>query len=183
MAKSTTPSFVTELPLVVDSHSEKELLSRFQAGRQLYNALLSEAMTRMNLVRNSRAYQEAKKIPKTEQKKRQKAFKEARRADRYSDYDLQAYATVVSNQSHWIAKKLDSNTQQKLATRAFKASEKVMFSQAKRVRFKVSSRFRSLEGKTNKQGIRWSNNQFVWGKLRLKAIIDPLNIVTQHGLN
>ncbi|ACK70394.1 transposase, IS605 family [Gloeothece citriformis PCC 7424] len=183
MGKSTTPSFVTELPLVVNSRSEKELLSRFQAGRQLYNALLSEAMTRMNLVRNSQAYQEAKKIPKTETKKRQKAFQEARIAYRYSDYDLQAYATVVSNQSRWIGSKVDSNTQQKLATRAFKASEKVMFGQAKRVRFKVSSRLRSLEGKTNKQGIRWSNNQFVWGKLKLKAIINPLNLVTQHGLN
>lgn len=32
-------AFITEISLIVDSSQEKELLSRFQAGRQLYNAL------------------------------------------------------------------------------------------------------------------------------------------------
>jgi len=52
LAKSKTSKFLTELPLIVDSLQEKQLLSRFQAARQLYNACLSEAMARMNLVRN-----------------------------------------------------------------------------------------------------------------------------------
>ena len=69
MGKSKTPSFITEIPLVVDSGQEKELLSRFQAARQLYNACLNEAMFRMNLVRNSSAYYQAKEIPKEEKKK------------------------------------------------------------------------------------------------------------------
>ena len=43
MAHSKTPSFVTEIPLTVDSTQEKELLARFQAARQLYNACLNEA--------------------------------------------------------------------------------------------------------------------------------------------
>lgn len=50
MAKSTSLSFVTTIPLVVTSQAESELLSRFQAGRQLYNALLNESMVRMRLV-------------------------------------------------------------------------------------------------------------------------------------
>jgi hypothetical protein len=69
-------------------------------------------------------------------------FNEARKQYRYSEYDFQAYATVVANASKWIAQKVDSNTQQKLANRAFQASEKVMFDRAKKVRFKVLSRFR-----------------------------------------
>ena len=183
MPRSTTPTFVTELPLVVHSKQDKELLSRFQAGRQLYNACLSEAMARMNLVRNSQAYQAVKQISLEEKKRRSSAFSEARKAYRYSDYDLQAYATKVSNRSKWIAEKLDSNTQQKLATRAFKASERVLFGQAKRVRYKVPTRFRSLEGKSNKQGIRWQNNQVIWRKLKLYPIIEADNLVIQHGLN
>lgn len=70
---------------------------------------------------------------------------------------LQAYASLVSNRSCWIAEKLDSNTQQTLATRAFKASERILFGKAKKVRFKVPSRFRSMEDKTNKQGLRWKD--------------------------
>lgn len=183
MARSATPSFVVELPLVVDSKQESELLSKYQAGRQLYNACLNEAMARMELVRNSDAYKKARKIPRDQNKKRSLAFTEARQAYRYSDYDLQAYATKVSNESKWIAEKLDSNTQQTIATRAFKASEKVMFGRAKKVRYKVPSRFKSLSGKTNKQGIRWKDGQLVWGQLRLEPIIEQSNPVIQHGLN
>jgi putative transposase len=183
LAKSKTSTFVTELPLIVDSSQEKELLSRFQAARQLYNACLNEAMARMNLVRNCEAYRLAKQIDRSSKKARSDAFNAARRAYRYSDYDLQAFATIVSNRSKWIAQLIDSNTQQTIATRAFRASEKVLFGQAKSVRYKVSTRFRSVEGKTNKQGVRWKDNALVWGKLKLSPIIAPDNQVVQHGLN
>jgi len=169
--------------LVVDSKQDAELLSRFQAARQLYNACLNEAMVRMGLLRNSDAYKEAKKIPRDNPKERQKAFGDARKQYRYSDYNLQAYATCVSKQSKWIAEKVDAHTQQTIATRAFKASEWVLFGRAKKVRYKVPARFKSAEGKTNKQGIRWHDNQLVWSKLKLHAIIDKNNKVIQHGVN
>jgi hypothetical protein len=124
LAKSRTSSFITEIPLVVDSKQQKELLSRFQAARQLYNACLNEAMARMNLVKNSEAFQQAKQINREAKKKRSDAFNAARRSYRYSDYDMQAYATIVSNRSKWIAQLLDSNTQQVLATRAFREARK-----------------------------------------------------------
>ena len=182
MAKSKTSSFITEIPLIVDSKQESELASRFQAARQLYNACLSEAMSRMELVRKSEVYGTAKKLPREQKKQRSTMFSEARALYRYSDYDLQAYTTLVSNKSKWIADKIDSNTQQTIATRAFRASEKVIFGLAKKVRFKIVSRFRSVEGKTNKQGLRWKDNQLIWGKLKLNPIVDESNLVIQHGL-
>jgi putative transposase len=74
LAKSKTSTFVTELPLIVDSSHEKELLSRFQAARQLYNACLNEAMARMNLLRNCEAYRLAKQIDRSSKKARSDAF-------------------------------------------------------------------------------------------------------------
>ncbi len=181
MRRSQTTSFITELPLVVDSQTEKKLLARFQAGRQLYNACLHEAMIRMNLVKNSDAYIKAKKLPKG--KARTIAFSEARKAYRYSEYELHSFATKTAKESRWIAENIDSNTQQKLASRAFNTSEKVLLGRAKKVRFKVPSRFRSVEGKTNKQGIRFKDNQLVWGKLQITPFIDWLNPVIKHGLD
>lgn len=181
MPRAKTPSFIIEIPLIVTSADEAELSSRFQAGRQLYNALLNESMVRMNLVRSSEAFKSAQKLPKG--KARKDAFSDARVAYRYTEYDIQAYATVVANESKWIAQKIDSNTQQTLAKRAFAASEKVMFGRAKKVRFKVPNRFNSLEGKSNKQGIRWVDDHLVWGKLKLNAILDPENLVIEHGLS
>jgi putative transposase len=183
VAKNKTSSFVTTILLVVDSKQESELLSRFQAGRQLYNACLNEAMTRMELVQKSDIYQAAKELPREQKKQRSNMFSEARKLYRYSDYDLQAYATLISNKSKWIANKIDSNTQQTIATRAFRASEKVLFGLAKKVRFKTFNRFRSVEGKSNKQGLRWKDNQVVWGKLKFNPIIDENNPVLQHGLS
>lgn len=182
MARKKTPSFITEIPLIVDSAQDAELLSKFEAARQLYNACLGESMTRMELVRNSEAFLVAQKIPRDNKKERGEAFNAARLAYRYSDFDIMAYATVVANSSKWIADKIDSNTQQTIAKRAFMAAERVMFGRARKVRFKGASRFRSVEGKTNKQGIRCSDNQLCWGTIVLRSIIDESNPVIMHGL-
>ncbi|WP_414588822.1 RNA-guided endonuclease TnpB family protein [Scytonema sp. PCC 10023] len=182
MVRSSTLSFITEVPLIVNSKQESELLSRFQGGRQLYNACLNEAMARLDLVRNSESYQVAKLLPRTKKKERSEAFKKAREQYRYSEYDLHSFAAITSTSSKWIAQKVDSTAQQKLATRAFKASERVMLGMAKDVRYKVPSRFRSMEGKSNKTGIRWKDDCLVWGKLVLQPIIDSTNPVIRHGL-
>ena len=182
MVRNTTLSFITEVPLKLDSKQESELLSRFQAGRQLYNACLNEAMKRLELVRNSELYNIAKRITRTKKKERSEAFKKAKEQYRYSEYDLHSFATITSKGAKWIAEKVDSNTQQKLATRAFKASERVMLGLAKGVRYKVPNRFTSMEGKSNKTGIRWKDDCLVWGKLKLQPILDPANPVMRHGL-
>ncbi len=181
MGRAKTPSFTTEIPLIVSSQDEAELLSRFQAGRQLYNALLNESMLRMNLVRKSELFQHAKKMNKG--KERNDAFQLAKKTYRYSDYDLQSFAATTAKAAGWIASKIDAAAGQKLATRAFQASEKVLFGYANKVRFKVPNRFNSMEGKSNKQGIRWNSNQLVWGKLKLESIIDEKNLVLKHGLS
>ncbi|MCJ8280758.1 MAG: transposase, partial [Rivularia sp. ALOHA_DT_140] len=184
MARKTTPSFIIELPLKVDSKINKQLSARFQSGRQLYNACLNEALIRRSLVRNSEPYKQAKRFNREKDKKQRKElFKTAREQARFSDYELQSFANSTANSSKWIAKNVDSNTQQKLATRAFKAVERILFGMAKQVRFKVPTRFKSLEGKSNKQGLRWLKNQVVWCGLKVEPIIDWNNPVIVHGLN
>ena len=166
-------------------------MSRFQAGRHLYNACLTEAMVRVRLVQKSELYQTAKTLPRTIKKgnknipnpERKRLFNEAQDRYSFSEYDLHSFATKTAKSAKWIAEKVDSNTQQKLATRAFSAAKKVLLGRAKKVRYKVTSRFRSQEGKSNKAGIRWKDNQLVWGQLKIKAKIDWLNPVIKHGLD
>ena len=47
MAKSTTPSFVTTIPIKTDSYAQAILKKRFFAAQQQYNALLGEALKRL----------------------------------------------------------------------------------------------------------------------------------------
>ncbi|MEO1375294.1 MAG: transposase [Cyanobacteria bacterium J06635_10] len=183
MARSKTPSFVTELPLKVNSKQEKELLARFQAARQLYNACLNEALVRMNLVKNSELYQQAKKLRGGSKKARQDLFNKAREQHRFNDYALKTFATQTANRSKWIKINLGAHEKQTIGTRAFKAVDKILFGQAKKVKFKATTRFKSVKGQSNDTGIRFINNQVLWKKLILNTIIDWDNLVLVHGLN
>jgi hypothetical protein len=78
--------------LTVDSKQEAEFLSRFQAGRQLYNACLNEAMKLLDLVRNSEPYQTARQLPRTKKKERSSAFKKAANKKREIERRKVAYA-------------------------------------------------------------------------------------------
>ena len=65
MAKAKTPTFILELALEISPHDEAELNARFEAARQLYNACLDEAKRRLALLRQSKEFQKARKMPKT----------------------------------------------------------------------------------------------------------------------
>ena len=204
MARSKTPSFVTELPLKVSSKQEKELLSRLQVARQLYNCCLGEALIRLRQVRNSEPYKQAKKTKDKE--KRIALYQQADKENRFTNYDLQSFATLTANKSKWMSDKLGAHEKQTIGTRAFKAVKKIQLGQARKIRFKVSSRYRSIEGKSQSSGLKWklveqkrpnkirkskdirnkikcAKYAFVWNGLELEPIIDLFNPVIAHGLN
>ena len=153
MARSKTPSFVTELLLKVNSKQEKELLSRLQAARQLYNSCLGEALIRLRQVRNSEPYKQARNTKDKEQ--RIELYHQADKENRFTDYDMKTFATLTANRSKWMSEKLGAHEKQSIGTRAFKAVKKLQLGQAKKVRYKVPSRYRSIEGQSNATGIKW----------------------------
>ena len=183
----SSPSFVLELGLEVDAHSEAELNKRFEAARQLYNSCLAEAKRRLDLLRQSKESQRARTLPKTQNGKpnseRTRAYRELNSNFGFTEYSLHAYATEIRHS--WIADHIDSNTAQKLATRGFKAVQRVALGQAKRVRFKGKNQLKSVEGKSNRSGIRYKGEtgSLQWSFLELKCIIDSNDKVVVHGLS
>lgn len=177
--RERTPSFICELPLRVALQQEVVLLTRLEAGRQLYNACLGETMRRLRLIKQSKDYQKAWSL-KTKNPQRQILFKRARERWGFSDYEIQAYATRIRHS--WIGEHIDAHTAQKLATRAYLAAEKVMYGSAKSVRFKGKNQMDSLESKSNIAGIRWRNDGVEWSMLRIPAIIEDYDPVVMHGL-
>ncbi len=179
-SSKTTSSFVCELALKVTPASEGVLLSRLEAARQMYNAVLSEAMRRVNLIRQSKDFSLARSL-KPSNPERKVLFKRVRERYDFSEYALHSYSTYL--RQSWIGNHIDSNTAQKLATRAYKAVEKVLFGKSKKVRFKGKNQMDSIEGKSNKSGIRWKGESVEWGGLQLKALISENDPVVLHGLN
>ena len=176
--KEKTPSFTLELALRTSPKEEKELLSRLESARHLYNACLGEAKKRVMLVKQSKLSTKAKKFPKGE-KQRNKLFQAAKDKYSFNEHFLHAY---VCQLRHSIINNLDIHAAQKLATRAFKAVEKILLGKAKKVRFKGYNQINSIECKNNASGIRWRDNQVEWNGLCLKTIIHITDEVVAHGL-
>ena len=160
------------------SQQEARILSvRFEAARQLYNAVLSEALRRIDLMRQSRAWNQAQKLPRgmsgsLERKERLKAFSAVAKQFDLTDYALQSYATQCKN-SCWIGEHLDAHVTQKLGTRVFWVAQRYQFRKGGRPRFKSHWKaLESVEGKTNATGVRWRNGHVEWNGLSLSVRYD-----------
>jgi hypothetical protein len=185
-----TSTFLLELPLVVDPMQARRLRAHFEAARCLYNTLLGEALTRLRRMRQDPQWQKARTIPRSHKQERTAAFARLRQTYGFSDYALQAVAKEAN--CTWIADHLDAVTAQTLATRAYRAVNRVCLGKAKNVRFRSKGRgLDSIEGKRNDTGLRFVlqppkegyRGWLVWGKDRLPALIDWHDPVVKHGLD
>lgn len=174
-----TPSFVCEVPLLVTRAQERTLLARLEAARQVYNACLGEARTRVRLVRESKAFQRARTLPHDDPE-RKRLFAQARAQHAFSEYALHAYVQSLGHT--WLGAHLDSLTLQKLASRAYGAANRLLLGKAKRVRFKGQHQLDTVEGKTNTSGIRWCGDRIEWKGLILPARLAQHDPVAAHGM-
>ena len=185
----TTPTFLLELPLIVNEGQAKRIRGHLEAGRAFYNAVLSEGQKRLRRMRADPAWQAARAIPKTQKQERRVAFAALRQRYGFSEYALHEYAKTA--RVGWIADHLDAVLAQTLASRAYRALNRVCLGEASRVRFKSRGRgLSSLENKRNDTGLRFvlqrpehGNRGFlIWKEDRLEAVIDWEDEVVAHGL-
>jgi hypothetical protein len=184
--KTSTPTIILELPLKTTSEEEVIILKRLDAGRQLYNACLGELLNRLNLMKQSKEYQRAVRLPvgkrgSKAQKVRTNAFYVLNDKFKFREYDISAFATRKIRDS-WIREHVNSALAQTISKRAFRAVQKKSFGIAKRVRFKGKNQFDSMEGKSTDNGLIFRDGNLNWANLRLPVIIDPKNKYQEHGL-
>ncbi|HEX4208130.1 MAG TPA: hypothetical protein VHZ51_28790, partial [Ktedonobacteraceae bacterium] len=149
-----TPTFLLELPLVVEAGQARRLRAHLEVGRQFYNAVLSEGQKRLRQMRTDPAWAVARAIPRTQQRERHAAFSALRQKSGFSEYALHTYARTA--RVCWLADHLDAVLAQTLASHAYHALNRVCLGQAKRVRFKSRGRgLSSIENKRNDTGLRF----------------------------
>ena len=187
--RSQTPTFLLELPLVVTQGQAKRLRAHLEAGRALYNALLSEGQRRLRQMRTDPAWQEARAIPRSRKQERAGAFARLREQYGFSEYALHGAARAL--RASWIAEHLDAVLAQTLATRAYQALNRVCLGKARRVRFRSRGRgLSSIQNKRNDTGLRFvlqppeEGNQgfLLWKGDTLPAHIDWADPVVNYGL-
>src|SRR6266702_611324 len=187
--KKQTPTFLLELPLIVDAAQAKRLRAHLEAGRQFYNAPLSLRQHRLQQMRADLAWQAARAVPRSQKQERQVAFSALRGQYGFSEYGLHQAATWL--RTAWVAEHLDAVPAQTLAIRAYRALNRVCLGKAKRVRFKSRGRgLSSIENKRNDTGLRFvlhkpaEGNQgyLIWKDDQLAARIDWNDPVVKCGL-
>src|SRR3982074_350370 len=152
--KKRTPTFLLELPLQVNESQAARLRAHLEAGRQFYNAVLSEGQRRLRKLRADPAWQAARALPRSHRQERATAFRALRGQYGFSEYALHDLAKAL--RVSWLAYHLDAVLAQTLATRAYQALNRVCLGEARRVRFKSRGRgLGSIENKRNDTGLRF----------------------------
>jgi hypothetical protein len=177
LAKTKTPSYVLTLRLKIEVYQEHQLSKRFEIARTIYNACLGELHKRYSSLRQSKRYSEVCKMDKGKQ--RNKRFSELNKEFGLVEYSLHDF---VKPMQHQFKINIDAFTCQKIATRAFKAFEKLIYKQSKKVRFKRYGELESVEGKSNTTGIRYKDGQIIWNGLVLRTIIKKNDVYAHLAL-
>ena len=170
-------NFTLTLELKTEKWQEDVLDKKFNIGRQMYNACLDELYKRYNTMTERKEYKKVANMSKG--KERNRKFQELNKKYGLTEYSLH---THIKSMQHHFKDNIDSFTAQKIATRVFRAFEKYMFHQAKKVYFKKYNELNSLEGKSNKTGIRFKNSELVWNKLSIPVIIKKNDEYAQMAL-
>ncbi len=177
-ANQSEPNFVLTLKLNTEKYQDDILDKRLDIGRRIYNASLNELNKRYGLMVESKEYQRAIKLPKTD-KNRNLALQELNKKYRLTEYSLHDF---VKPMQHHFSNNLDSLTVQKIATRCFEAFKGQLYHTAKKIHFKKYGEWHSLEGKNNAAGLKFRDNTLVWNGLSIKVLINPKDDYEQMAL-
>jgi len=165
--RAATLSFVAEFLLRTTPSDERELGIRLDAARDIYNAALGEALRLLDLMRQSKEWQRARALPKGEE--RSTAFKACTERFDFKSSMTDRFAIACKNACS-IGDHMSSNETQKVALRAFLAVKEYSFGKRGRPRFKRFGTLHSVEGKTNKAGIRFRESMVEWAGLLMPIV-------------
>lgn len=168
--------YCVTFPLITEKYQEDILNKRFEIGRQLYNAVLSKAYKRYKSMIETKKYRQLKEqINNANEKEKKRLYKQLN--DMYKQYRLNEYSLHedIQEMQHHFSENIDSFTAQKIATRVWSAFEDLLFGDGEIVHFKKYGELDSLEGKSNKTGIRFKDGFLIWNGLKIPVKIDYNN--------
>jgi hypothetical protein len=202
--KAATPSFILALSLKVQPYQRDILNMRLELARNIYNACITELERRYALVQQSKAYQKTMKQIRASYRQEQKqnhlnkihgtkktvsleklrkplykALSQHYRTYGLSEFDLHSF---VAPMVQHVSCHIDSFTGQKIASHAWNAMASVLFGKGQRLHYKKYGQMNSLEGKSNRSGIRYRDGILHWLGLSIPVIVSRHDAYVQEAL-
>lgn len=168
-------NFIIQFPLKTEKYQEDILNKRFEIGRQIYNSLFNITQKRYKEMIKTKEYRNLISSISIGNENNQKIWEKLnfiRKQYGISEYSFHHDVTKIRKH---FKNNIDSHIAQKIATTLWKSYEKFLFGNGEKIHCKKYGEFNSLEGKSNKTGIRFINNSIVWGNLNIPLIINRNN--------
>lgn len=165
-------NFIVEFPLKTEKYQEDILNKRFEIGRKIYNSLVNITQKRYKEMIKTKKYRKLISSLTGNKKTDKEIWKQIN--DIRKQYGMSEYSfheNVKQIQKHF-KDNIDSFTAQKIATTLWKSYDKLFFGNGKKIYFKRYGELNSLEGKSNKTGIRLVDDMLIWNKLKIPIMID-----------
>lgn len=175
-------NFTVQFHLKTEKYQEDILNKRFEIGRQIYNSLLNITQKRYKEMIKTKRYRNLISSLTGDKKKDKLIWKEIdiiRKEFGFSEYSF--YNDVKIIQKHF-KNNIDALTARGIASNLWIAYDKLFYGNGKNIHYKKYGEFNSLEGKSNKQGIRFKNDMIFWNGLKIPVKINHNNYYEYQAL-
>ena len=174
--------FITQFLLKTEKYQEDILDKRFEIGRQIYNSLLNITQKRYREMTKTKKYRNLISQlsgDKTKDKDIWKQINDIRKQFSMSEY---SFFNDIKKLQHHFSDNIDARTARKIASNLWRAYEKLFYGNGEKIHYKRYGSLNSLEGNTNKTGIRFKNDTILWNGLKVPVIIDYNNYYENQAL-
>ena len=175
-------NFIVQFPLKTEKYQEDILDKRFETGRQIYNSLLNITQKRYKEMIKTKKYRNLISQlsgDKNKDKDIWKQINELRKQYRMSEY---SFYKDVQRLQHHFSDNIDSYTTQRIASNLWRAYEELFYGNGEQIHYKKFGSIHSLEGKSNKTGIRFKDDTILWNGLKIPVAIDYNNYYENQAL-
>lgn len=174
--------FVVQFPLKTEKYQEDILDKRFEIGRQIYNSLVNITQKRYKEMIKTNRYRNLISQLSGDKKKDKSVWKQINDIKKQFGMSEYSFYNDVKKLQHRFSENVDSHTTQRIASNLWKAYEKLFYGNGEKIHYKRYGSLNSLEGNTNKTGIRFKNDTILWNGLKIPVVIDYNNYYENQAL-
>lgn len=174
--------FVVQFPLKTEKYQEDILDRRFEIGRQIYNSLVNITQKRYKEMIKTKTYRNLVSQLSGDKDKDKPIWKQINNLRKQFGMTEYSFFSDVQRFQHHFSDNIDAFTARSIASNLWAAYKELFYGDGEYIHYKKYGSLNSLEGKSNKQGIRFKNDAIIWNGLKIPVIIDYNNYYENQSL-